>query len=314
VTDANLLLARMRPENFLGGDFVLDAERAARITREWLRRQRSSLSLEQFALGVIRVVNANMERALRVVSIERGYDPRDFTLVAFGGAGGLHACELAQALGIPRVIVPAMPGALSAYGILVSDVVKDYSRTVLWQITGRKISADITRRLRGQLESFAQKAREDFRSEGWPPPAQLSSSADLRYLGQGYELNIPLRSFTDTRFLQRFHQEHHRRYAYSQAGNAVEIVTLRLRASRLAPAVRSTAPNAPSHALSPGFANVNFGGRQFRTAIIPREALRTRQRHRGPAIVTEYSGTTVVPPGMSFGADAAGNLLIESKN
>ena len=89
------------------------------------------MSLEQFAEGVIRVVNANMERALRVVSVERGYDPRQFALVAFGGAGGLHACELAQALGIPRVIVPAMPGALSAYGILASDIVKDYSRTVV---------------------------------------------------------------------------------------------------------------------------------------------------------------------------------------
>ena len=134
VTDANLLLGRLQPDKFLGGTFRLDLERTRAVTSEWLKQQGFRLSLEQFAEGVIRVVNANMERALRVVSIERGYDPREFTLVAFGGAGGLHACELAQALGIPRVIIPAMPGALSAYGILASDIVQDYSRTVVLSI------------------------------------------------------------------------------------------------------------------------------------------------------------------------------------
>src|SRR5205823_6154332 len=130
VTDANLLLGRLQPDAFLGGEFTLDLERTRRMTGDWLKRQSCSLSLREFAAGVVRVVNANMEKALRVVSIERGYDPRDFTLVAFGGAGGLHACELAEALGIPHVIVPALPGALSAFGILVSDVVKDYSRKI----------------------------------------------------------------------------------------------------------------------------------------------------------------------------------------
>src|SRR5438874_2564533 len=292
VTDANLLLGRLRSENFLGGDFALDMARTEKITREWLRRQRSSFSLAQFALGVIRVVNANMERALRVVSIERGYDPRDFTLVAFGGAGGLHACDLARALAIPRVIVPAMPGALSAYGILVSDVVKDYSRTVLWRVEGPRISADVARRLRREFKIFAKSAHQDFRSEGWLPPAQLSASADLRYHGQGYELNIPLRSFSDTQFLQRFHQEHHRRYGYSQTGNAVELVTLRLRASRPAPVIRATMPKAPSAAVSPGFASVNFAGKHLRTAIVARQGLRPRKKYRGPAVIRN----TVPPP------------------
>ena len=131
VTDANLLMGRLRASHFLGGDFTLDFERTRRLTLEWLKKQNSHLSLVQFAAGVVRVVNANMERALRVVSIERGYDPRDFALVAFGGAGGLHACELAEALAIPTVVIPARPGALSAFGILVSDVVRDYSRTLL---------------------------------------------------------------------------------------------------------------------------------------------------------------------------------------
>ena len=137
VTDANLLLGRLQPQRFLGGDFTLDLERTRRLVAEWLRRNGSKLTLEQFAAGIIRVVNATMEKAIRVVSIERGYDPREFALVAFGGAGGLHACELAEALSIPRVIVPALPGALSAFGILVSDVVKDYSRTVLWRVADK---------------------------------------------------------------------------------------------------------------------------------------------------------------------------------
>src|SRR2546427_2666625 len=130
VTDANLILGRLRADRFLGGEFKLDLERTRRLTAEWLRKQSSPLTLEHFAAGVLQVVNANMERALRVVSIERGYDPREFALVAFGGAGGLHACELAEALSIPTVILPAHPGALSALGILASASVKDFSRTL----------------------------------------------------------------------------------------------------------------------------------------------------------------------------------------
>src|SRR5438874_6328035 len=207
VTDANLLLGRLRSENFLGGDFALDMARTEKITREWLRRQRSSFSLAQFALGVIRVVNANMERALRVVSIERGYDPRDFTLVAFGGAGGLHACELAEALGIPHVIVPALPGALSAFGILVSDVVKDYSRTVLWRIAGKLPAALFER----EFAILRRNAEKSFREEGWRGAINFRRSVDVRYRGQGYELNVP---YSNT-LAEDFRREHQRRYGYS---------------------------------------------------------------------------------------------------
>ena len=160
VTDANLLLGRLQPQRFLGGDFTLDLERTRRLVTEWLKQNGSKLTPEQFAAGTIRVVNATMEKAIRVVSIERGYDPREFALVAFGGAGGLHACELAEALSIPRVIVPALPGALSAYGILVSDVVKDYSRTVLWQV-GDKLPIE---RLEGEFAELRRHAETDFRA------------------------------------------------------------------------------------------------------------------------------------------------------
>ena len=195
MTDANLLMGRLRPDRFLGGEFTLDLERAQRITSEWLKKQGSRLSLEQFSAGIVRVVNANMERALRVVSIERGYDPREFALVAFGGAGGLHACELAEALAIPTVMIPARPGALSAFGILVSDVVKDYSRTVLWRLW-RSFSRLDRRRYRRQSyrRNFAswrrRRGRNSARKGGVATP-QYERSLDLRYRGQGYELNVP---------------------------------------------------------------------------------------------------------------------------
>ena len=223
VSDANLLLGRIRADNFLGGGFKLDLDRTERLTREWLKRNGSKLSVEQFAAGMVRVVNANMEKAIRVVSVERGYDPRDFTLVAFGGAGGLHACELASALAIPRVIVPVLPGALSAYGILASDVVKDYSRTVVWRAAAGDVP-DV--RLRGEFAVLEKAARADFARERWEGKPLLEPSVDVRYGGQGYELNIPW----SRGLLDDFHREHKRRYGYSHPQREVELVTLRLRA------------------------------------------------------------------------------------
>ena len=221
VTDANLLLGRLQPQRFLGGDFILDLERTRRLVAEWLKRNGSKFTLEQFAAGIIRVVNATMEKAIRVVSIERGYDPREFALVAFGGAGGLHACELAEALSIPRVIVPALPGALSAFGILVSDVVKDYSRTVLWRVADKLPIEKLER----EFAALRRRAEKDFRDEKWAGAIKYQLSVDVRYQGQGYELNVPF-----TRSLIRdFRSEHQRRYGYSYPARAVELVTLRLR-------------------------------------------------------------------------------------
>ena len=197
VTDANLLMGRLRPNRFLGGEFTLDVERTRRITSEWLKKQGSRLTLEQFSAGVVRVVNANMERALRVVSIERGYDPREFALVAFGGAGGLHACELAEALAIPTVMIPARPGALSAFGILVSDVVKDYSRTLLWRFAdarsavGRAAARVPRANCRRNFASWKRRRRKNSARNGGVARCHYERSLDLRYRGQGYELNVP---------------------------------------------------------------------------------------------------------------------------
>jgi N-methylhydantoinase A len=305
VTDANLLLGRLQPDRFLGGEFTLDLERTRRLTEEWLKAQGSRLDLRHFAEGVIRVVNANIERALRVVSIERGYDPRDFTLVAFGGAGGLHACELAAGLSIRTVIVPALPGALSAYGILNSDIIKDYSRTVVWKIQ----AALPERKLRAELAAMGKKAAADFRHEGWKGDLQFEPSADLRYAGQGFELNLPMSSA----LISQFHAEHYRRYGYSHADRSAEIVTLRLRARMKSPvaSARSDRLVKAGAELKPEKRRVTFSSRELPTAIFDRDSLKPRTHFGGPAIITEYSATTVVPPGASFHIDKAANLIIE---
>ena len=304
VTDANLILGRLQAERFLGGDFRLDVERTRRVIAEWLKNVGSKLSVERFAAGVVRVVNAAMEKAIRVVSIERGYDPREFALVAFGGAGGLHACELAEALGIPRVIVPALPGALSAYGILVSDVVRDYSQTVLWRALDKLPGKQMDK----EFLALRRKAEEDFRREGWKGKIDFALSVDVRYRGQGYELNVP---YTRA-MIEAFRREHERRYGYSYAGREVELVTLRLRA-RMSLGIRRGRSIGVNVVEPPGLhkAPVIFDWKKVTAAVYAREGLPRGRKLRGPAIVTEYSATTVVPPGKRFWIDRARNLVIE---
>ena len=315
VTDANLLLGRLQPARFLGGDFTLDLDRTRRLTEEFLKQNKSRLTLAEFAAGVLRVVNATMEKAIRVVSIERGRDPRHFALVAFGGAGGLHACALAEALSIPHVIVPALPGALSAVGILSSDVVKDYSRTVLWCVSGKVPTVQLNR----EFAALERTAASDFRHEAWQGRAHYQRSVDMRYRGQGYELNIPL-----TNLLRDFQQEHQRRYGYTHPNREVELVTLRLRASVKSQRasittahVGTAALGRPSRAKLGSFSfpitPVLFDGETLPTKIYSRDELRPGRKYPGPAIITEYSATTVVPPGKRFHLDGASNLVIASR-
>ena len=310
VTDANLILGRLRADRFLGGEFKLDLERTRRLTTEWLKKQVSRLTLEHFAAGVLQVVNANMERALRVVSIERGYDPREFALVAFGGAGGLHACELAEALSIPTVILPAHPGALSALGILTSDAVKDFSRTLLWNLADKRSHAE----LENEFQKLERAAQEEFKAERWAGTLHFERSLDLRYRGQGYELNIPAAGTAAA----RFHQEHQRRYGYHHPGKAIELVTVRLRGrvkarrSEFAAAAR-TATRSSKRAKPVEHATVVFQGIGVKTPVYERSDLAAGQIFKGPAVITEYSATTVVPPGKKFRVDRASNLLIAIK-
>ena len=305
VTDANLLLGRLQPTHFLGGDFTLDFDRTVRLTKAWLKKQSSNLSLEKFAAGVIAVVNATMEKAIRVVSIERGRDPRNFALVAFGGAGGLHACALAQALRIPHVMVPAFPGALSARGILASDVVKHYSRTILLRVSRKVPEA----KLAAEFKTMEHTSARDFREESWQGTPHFQRSVDVRYRGQGYELNIPL----SPNLLQDFQREHNRRYGYAHPAREVELVTLRLRATlENRTQVGTTAIGRPGRVKLASFpqAEVSFDGKKLKATIHPRESLYPRKKYSGPAIITEYSATTVIPPKAIFNLDKSANLII----
>jgi N-methylhydantoinase A len=247
-----------------------------------------------------------MEKAIRVVSIERGYDPREFVLVAFGGAGALHACELAAALSIPRVLVPARPGALSAFGILVSDVVKDYSRTVLW----RTLNELPLTRLNAEFNKLRRKAGQDFLTENWKGAIQCRLSVDVRYRGQGYELNIP---YTD-RLLTAFRREHDHRYGYSYPAREIELVTLRLRAIMKSPQStlgKAGAARCDGGNLDPVRTSVFFENKKIASAIYDRESLQPGKKHSGAAIVTEYSATTIVPPRAKFWLDRNRNLFIQ---
>ncbi len=317
VTDANVVLGRLPADRFLGGRMMLDTV-AARQALEALGR-RFAPPGEDAALvaarGVVRVVNSNMERAIRVISVERGHDPRRFTLVAFGGAGPLHACELAQALGIPRVLVPLYPGVLSAVGMLVADIMRDYSQTVLLRHDGAAALAEV-------FAALEAKARRDAMEDGLAVERlQLRRALDLRYAGQSFEITVPLdtpRTEAEVdaalaRAVARFHRAHRRRFAHAHPDRPVEIVTARLSAI-----YRTPKPAFERLPLGPADASaalvdrrpVAFAEAVLDTAIYDRARLTPGNRFEGPAVVTQFDATTVVPPGWTAQVDGYRNLVL----
>lgn len=310
VTDANLLLGRLRPDNFLGGQFRLDAERTQALFRQWIAKQQLNWTPQELAAGIVRVVNATMEKAIRVVSIEQGYDPRQFSLLSFGGAGALHACELAAALSMPRVIVPPAPGALSAYGILVSEVVKDFSRTAPMAISKENFGL-ATAKIQKIFDELKQAARQNYSRENWKGVPRLECSVDLRYQGQGYEL--PVAWQRSPRLIEDFHAAHQRRFGYHHPAKKIEAVTLRVRATLPQSARRPTFHLKQSRKPVSSSASVVFGGKPLRTAILERESLPSGFATSGPLVVTEYTATTVVPPHWRLSVHRSGALLIEQR-
>lgn len=305
VTDAHLVLGRIVPEAFLGGKFHLDLPR----THECVGRARGPIKTTAgFAQGILDVVETNMEKAIRVISVERGYDPRDYTLVAFGGAGGLHACGLAAALEIPRVLIPRFPGGLSALGILRADVVKDFSRTILLPVESRSA---VSGALRKEFATMEKLAGREMLAEGFVrSQVRIERLLDMRYVGQAYELSVPEKGG----FVATFHRAHERRYGYSDSKRVVEIVNVRVRAigstpKPALPKVPAGSPNASRSLI--GKRPVFFSGRQVETRIYDRSTLRAGNRLRGPAVVTEYSATTVVLPAWHVRVDGYGNLILE---
>jgi N-methylhydantoinase A len=314
VTDANLLLGRFGGVGLLGGEFALDRERARQafieLAQAMSEQAHRSVSVREAALGVVQVVNAGMEKALRTISVERGYDPREFTLLPFGGAGGLHAVELARALRIPRIIMPRTAGALSALGALGADVVKETSRTVMLKATSTH---------RAQLErvfdEMEQAARAALSQEGFAGARQRHEKRlAARYLGQSFELEIKWTPGSNP--AGAFHQAHRARYGYAQEANSVEIVSARLRSIGFVGRLKNAPALRRAHALSlarpRAEVKVYFGGGpQARAALYIRDELEAGVRLRSPCIVTEYSATTLIPPGARATLDTYGNIIIE---
>jgi N-methylhydantoinase A len=301
VTDANLLLGRLDPASFLGGSVSLDRHKATQILVE----QKGPLAtVEDFASGILRVVESHMEKAIRVISIERGYDPRDFTLVAFGGGGPLHACALAQALRIPTVLIPAMPGALSAVGILLADTVRDYSRTVM--LPGTAIHDLET--LFAELES---SGIQELTAEDLQGTAQLS--LDIRYQRQGYELNLLYDPNTPAESIAAFHQLHQQRYGFHDIERPTEIVNLRLRMT-----AKGEPYTPPQSEIVPGDGSaalyaerlIFFDGSFRPSRLYRREFLAPGDTLQGPAMITEYTAATILPPGSVARVDSFSNLVI----
>jgi N-methylhydantoinase A len=306
-TDANLLLGRLQPDQFLGGEMALYGEPAEKALAALAGTLGAGSSLAA-AWGVVQVANATMERAVRRISVERGYDPRTFTLVAFGGAGPLHACELAESLQIPRVLVPAVPGVLSALGMLVAAPTRDYAQTALQRVPPG--GGEIDAWLEHAFAPLVEQARAEMSAEGYGEP-ELHRSLDMRYAGQSHELTV---TYEAGAAVARFHEAHQRRFGYRQADAPVEIVTLRLqvRASFEPPTLPEQEPDpaGAGEALG-GKRPVWFAGGWREARLYQRDKLRAGHRFDGPAIVVQYDTTTIVPPGWAASVDRGLNLILE---
>ncbi len=298
VTDAHVWLGRLPADAFLGGGRTLD--KAAVETP--LRSVADALggSLDDAAEGILAVADTAMERALRVISVERGYDPVDFAVVAFGGAGALHVVELTDRLGARKAIVPPDPGLLSAYGMLASPVTQETSRTVLLTTDDPELDHKVSSAL-AELESSATAAME---GEGVDPDMlSVERWIDARYAGQSFELGVPAAGWVDA-----FHTAHEERYGYRRAATALEAVTLRVVVSAPPPLV-SARPLEEATSAPPLVAReVIHGGRTHEARSVRRSDLRAGHELAGPLIVEEYSGTTWVPPEWALRVDGRGCL------
>jgi N-methylhydantoinase A len=310
VTDAHLVLGRI-PSHLLRGEIPLDVDRARRAIEERVARP-LGLTLAAAAQGILDIVNNNMVGALRLVSVERGYDPRDFALVPFGGAGPLHGADLAALLGMRTVVVPRYPGVLSTFGLLGTEVRNDYARTSLQKPPDYDLGAVAT--VYGELERQAQAwlAAEGVASAG----RRVTRLADLRYRHQGFELTVPWpeRDLAIAPLLARFHERHRRLYTYALPEAQVEIVTLRVAAAGRVRrfTLPALARRGPARGR-PAQRRVYFGSAGWKTcSCLDRERLGVGAVVRGPAVVEQLDATTVVPPGYRATVDRVGNLVMRA--
>jgi N-methylhydantoinase A len=302
VTDAHVWLGRLPEGAFLGGDRSLDRE-AVRAPLEALAEALGATP-DEAAEGVLAVADTAMERALRVISVERGYDPADFCVVAFGGAGALHVVELTARLGAARALVPPDPGLLSAWGMLASPVTREVSRTLMAS-TGDPAAAQVVAEA---LDTLEEEARQALAEEGYDPETlEVRRVVDARYRGQSFELQVPERDAGEG-WVSAFHRAHRERYGYDRPDTAVEAVTVRAEAA--APSSEPAVPRLPAAEGRPRGreVGVHHGGRSRPATAVWRRDLRAGHELTGPAVVQEYSATTWVPEGWRLEVDIWGCL------
>jgi N-methylhydantoinase A len=309
VTDANVILGRLDPHALLGGTFPIDAARARRAIASVASVTGGDVT--QAAAGIVALVDADMAKVLRIVSVERGYDPREFTLLAFGGGGPLHACAVAREIGVRTIVVPALPGVFSAYGLLAADVRIALSRSVVvaagddaWPIV-----EDVLREL--HVAGDAILAEQDVE----PPVRAFVRELDLRYSGQSFELTVSAAAGA-AGVLECFHANHERRYGFATPDEPVEIVTARVIAVGASPKAQAADSGFDAAAEATGtpapreWRAAWNGGEFLRTPVYAREFLSAGSAFAGPAVVEQYDATTYIAPGWNARVDAAGNLII----
>jgi N-methylhydantoinase A/oxoprolinase/acetone carboxylase beta subunit len=314
VTDANLVLGRLDPDYFLGGKMKIYPERSFNSIEKLAKKINKSLL--KTAAGIIEIANANMQKAIRVISIERGIDPRNFALFSFGGAGGVHAAEISAHLQMSKIIVPNNAGVLSALGLLLADSTKDYSKSIL-----RKAEGVTEKELEKHLAQLIEKSLEDMGEDGFEPKdISLLPFLDLRYLGQSYEITIPYRPPRKSQkafpFISDFHKAHKKLYAYHHVQRPVEIVNLRLKAIGKSQKIKiSKYPLAtanPEKAFLKKQA-VYYNEKKHSASVFDRSLLEPGNKISGPALLLAYESTTFIPPSFKISVDGFLNLIIQKE-
>ena len=306
VTDAHTVLGRLRPEQQLGGTVALDVKRAFRAISTIAE---PFSSIEAAAQAVIDVVNANMARALRVISVERGYDPARFTLVAFGGAGPLHACDLADAVGIPQVLIPPSPGVLSAAGMLIADITRDAEQGLHLTVNPEDVGSIEV--LNEAFAAIAAQARTAIAEDGYSEGVGVEYAADLRYRGQSHELTVSLNDGHHGEVVRdAFHEAHRERFGFSSHDTPVEVVTARAKARHSG--YRGDVGGAQDSATDQSRTEVVTWDRAQDTQVLSRGSI--AESVSGPAIVTQLDTTVTVPPGWTAALLPSGSLVLSRQS
>lgn len=311
LTDANIVLGRLNPTTLLDGRMAVNRQAAVKAIERCLAIP-MGLSLEEAAFGILRIASANMSRAIRAISTEHGHDPADFTLFAFGGAGPLHASEVASECGMRSVLIPHEPGTMCARGILLADISRDYVRTVLAQLDG-SCWADVSRLVQEMLaEGQAWLEQENVPQE----QRRFHLAVDARYRGQTHDIRVQVDSVdadSQSAFVDAFHEAHRAQYGHDHAGRNLEIVSCRVQAVGVVPKDATPKVTASASRTQPTSRQVYFGPERgwLETPVHHRSSLPSGVEMHGPLVIEEMSSTTVVLPGQLARIDPFGNIRLE---